>query len=45
MPSVELQYQLWERTSIYLASGINFTFDPNGVLRFIPLSLGIIRRF
>jgi hypothetical protein len=45
MPSVELQYQLWERTSIYLASGINFTFDPNGVLRFIPLSLGITRRF
>lgn len=45
MPSVELQYQLWERTSIYLASGINFTFDPNGVLRFIPLSLGITRGF
>lgn len=45
MPSVELQYQLWERTAIYLAAGINFTFDPNGVLRFIPMSFGITRHF
>ncbi|MFZ5630847.1 MAG: hypothetical protein ACOY5B_17065 [Spirochaetota bacterium] len=45
MPSVELQYQLWERTSIYMGAGINFTFDPNGVLRFIPLSVGITRHF
>jgi hypothetical protein len=45
MPSVELQYQMWERTSIYVAAGINFTFDPNGVLRFFPFSAGLTRHF
>ena len=45
MPSVELQYQLWERTSLYVGSGINFTFDPNGILRFVPMSFGITRHF
>ncbi len=45
MPSVELQYQLWERTAFYAGAGINFTFDPNGVLRFVPMSIGITRHF
>lgn len=45
MPAVELQYQMWERTSFYLGAGINFTFDPNGILRFVPLSLGFTRHF
>jgi hypothetical protein len=45
MPSVELQYQLWERTSIYVAAGINFTFDPKGILRFFPLNAGVSRHF
>lgn len=45
MPAVELQYAAGERTSLYANAGINFTFDPNGILRFVPLSLGITRHF
>jgi hypothetical protein len=45
MPAVELQYALSDRTALYLSGGINFTFDPNGVLKFIPISAGISRRF
>lgn len=45
MPSVELQYAAWERTSIYVNAGINFTFDPNGILRFVPLSFGVTQHF
>lgn len=45
MPAVELQYALNERTSLYTGAGINFLFDPNGILKFVPFSLGVTRHF
>lgn len=45
MPALELQYVIGEKTSLYIGSGINFTFDPNGILKFVPINLGITRRF
>lgn len=45
LPALELQYAIGEKTSLYLGSGINFTFDPNGILKFVPINLGLTRRF
>ena len=45
LPALELQYALGERTSLYIGSGMNFTFDPNGILKFATINLGLTRRF
>ncbi len=45
MPATELHYALSDRTSLYTGAGINFTFDPQGVLKFVPIYFGLTRRF
>ncbi|WP_041948465.1 fibronectin type III domain-containing protein [Turneriella parva] len=45
MPATELHYALSDRTSLYTGVGINFTFDPQGVLKFVPIYFGLTRRF
>lgn len=45
MPGTELHYALSDRTSLYAGAGINFTFDPQGVLKFVPISFGITSHF
>lgn len=45
MPATELHYALSDRTSLYSGIGINFTFDPQGILKFVPIYFGLTRRF
>jgi len=45
MPATELHYALSDRASLYTGAGINFTFDPQGVLKFVPIYFGLTRRF
>ncbi len=45
MPGTELHYALSDRTSLYAGAAINFTFDPQGILKFVPVHFGITRRF
>ncbi|MBX3720843.1 MAG: hypothetical protein KF713_03325 [Turneriella sp.] len=46
MPGVEMQYSLNEKLAIYMGGAINFTYDTSGtILKFIPINLGVTRRF
>lgn len=46
MPAVEFQYEVAENLSLYMGGAINFTYDTSGkFLKFIPVSMGITRRF
>lgn len=46
MPGIEMQYSLNEKLAIYMGGAINFTYDTSGtILKFIPVNLGVTRRF
>jgi hypothetical protein len=54
MPAVELQYAISENLNLYAGGGINFTYDTkagsgffasDSWLKFVPVNLGITRRF
>lgn len=46
MPALEIQYALSENLSLYAGGALNLTYDTSGkFLKFVPLSLGVTRRF
>ncbi len=46
MPALEIQYALGQNLSLYASGALNLTYDTSGkFLKFVPLSLGVTRRF